>query len=91
MMSRTAFCSAQPATIFPARIADARDFPHPFGLRLYDLEGLLAERRDNPLRKHRADAAHHAGAEVFLDALGGRRRRGPEEIRVELEPVRDAR
>ena len=35
-----------------------------------------------------ADAAHHAGAEVFLDPLGGRRRRGLEEVGLELQPMR---
>ena len=54
---------------------------------LNDLESLLAEGRDDPLGEHRSDAPHHAGAEIFLDPLRGRRRRGLEEVGLELEPV----
>ena len=89
MMSRTAFCSAQPAAIFPARNSPMPDnLAQLLRLRLDDLEGLLAEGRDDALGELGADAAHHAGAEIFLDPLRRRRRRGLEEVRLELEPVR---
>ena len=68
--------------------ADAGNLAQALRLRLDDLEGLLAESRDDPLGEHGADAAHHAGAEIFFDSLRRRRRRGLEEVRLELEAVR---
>ena len=53
-------------------------------LGLDDVEHLLAERLDHLLGVDRADAADHAGAEVFLDAIDGGRRRGAHEARLEL-------
>ena len=88
-MSRTAFCSAQPAAIFPARNSPMPGTSLSFsGAGLDDFECRRAEDRDDPFGELRTDAAHHAGAEVFLDALGRRRRRGLERIRLELQAVR---
>ena len=61
--------------------------PQLLGARLDDLEGSLAESADDPFGEHGADAAHHAGAEIFLDALRRRRRRGLQKIGLELKAV----
>ena len=66
---------------------DARDLPQPRGLGLDGVEHLVAERRDELLRVDRTDAPDHAGAEVFLDPLDGRRRRRLQEMRLELQAV----
>ena len=71
-----------------AELADARDIPQLLGACLDDFECRHAEYGDDPLGELRADTAHHAGAEVFLDPLGRCWRRGLEEVRLELQPVR---
>ena len=48
---------------------------------------MATECRDDPFRELGADAAHHAGAEIFFDPLRRGRRRGLQEIRLELKPV----
>ena len=60
------------------------DLTQPIGLGLDDVEHLLAERLDHLLGVDRPDAADHAGGEVLLDAVDGRRRRGAHEARLEL-------
>ena len=74
-----------------AEFADARHLPQLLGARLDDFEGPLAERADDSLGEHRADAANHARAEIFLDAFRRRRRRGLEQVRLELKPMRAIR
>src|SRR5208283_1395075 len=89
MMSRTAFCSAQPATILPAR-----NSPMPDTSRIRSGSASMTSKVFSPkaatipLGQHGTDAAHHAGAEVSFDSFRRRRRRGLEEIRLELETVR---
>ena len=68
--------------------ADAGHFPQTVRLRLDRVEHLFAERPDELLRVRRADASDHSRAEVFLDPLDRRRRRGFQEPRPELLPVR---
>ena len=70
-----------------AEFSDARYLAHPFRRGLDDLEGLLPEGGHDPFGQHGTDAAHHAGAEVFLDPLRRRRRRGLQKVGFELEPV----
>ena len=88
MISRTAFCSAQ-----AARMPAARTRPMPStsrsrgGRRLDDVEHLVAERADQLLGVDRADAADHAGGEIFLHAVGRGRRRGAQKPRLELLAV----
>jgi len=67
--------------------ADAGNLAHAPRLRLDNLEGLLAESRDDPFGEHGADPAHHARAEIFFDSLRRRWRRGLEKVRLELEAV----
>ena len=67
--------------------ADALDLPQPVGRRLDDVEHLVAERADQLLGVDRADAADHAGCEIFFDAVGGCGRRGAQEPRLELLAV----
>ena len=67
--------------------ADAADLAQPVGGRLDDVEHLVAEGAHQLLGVDPADAADHAGGEVFLDALGRRRRRGAHEARLELLAV----
>jgi hypothetical protein len=86
MISRTAFCSAQPLTM-RALAADALDLGEASGLGLDDLEHRLAEGGDDALGHHRADAPHLAGSEVALDALDPGRRRHLERVGAELEAV----
>ena len=73
---------------FPrAEFADAGDFTQLLRARLDYFERRLAEGRDDPFGELGANAAHHAGAEIFLDSLRRRRRRGLQEIRLELKAV----
>ena len=67
--------------------ADALDLAEAVGLCLDDVEHLLAEAADHLLRIDRADAADHAGGEVFLDALDRGWCRGAHEVRFELLAV----
>ena len=69
---------------FGANPADAGHLAQPFRLRLDDVEHLLTERPDHLPGIDRPDAADHAGAEVFLDALDRRWLRGAHEARLEL-------
>ena len=71
-----------------AEFADAGDLPQLLGVGLDDFEGRLAEGADDPFGELGTDAAHHAGAEIFLDALGRRRRRRLQQIGLELQAVR---
>lgn len=78
-----------PGGDFPgAEFADARNLPQLIGAGLDDLEGGLAKNADDPFGEGGADAAHHAGAEVFLDALCRGRRRRLQRIGLELKAVR---
>jgi len=70
-----------------AHLPDAGHLAQPDGFRLDDFEGRLAEGSDDALGELGTDAAHQAGAEIFLDSLRRRRRRGLEEVRLELRPV----
>ena len=63
---------------------NAVDFPQPIGLRLDDLEHLLAEGAQELLGVGRADAPDHAGGKVLLDALDRRGLRGLEKPGPEL-------
>ena len=67
--------------------ANAVNLTQPIRLGLDDVEHLLAEHPDHLLRVDRADAADHAGGEVFLDAIDRRRRRGADETGLELLTV----
>ena len=88
MISRTAFCSAQPATM-----REARQGPMPAtsvrrsGVGLDDLERALAESSHDALGHGWADAAHLTGGEIFLDPLSPGRGRGLEHVRFELKPM----
>jgi hypothetical protein len=64
--------------------ADAIHLAQPVRPCLDDVEDVLAELRDQPLGIDGADAADHAGAEVFLDPVDRGRCRGLEEARLEL-------
>ena len=64
--------------------ADAGHLSQPIGLGLDDIEHLLAERLDHLLGIDRPDAADHPRAQVLLDAVDRRRRRGAHEARLEL-------
>ena len=87
-MSRTAFCSAQPAAIFPARSSPIPDTSLSFsGVASIISKVPDPERVDNSLRQLGTDAANHSRAEIFLDALGGGRRGGFEKVGFELQPV----
>ena len=89
MISRTAFCSAQPDTMREARIGPIPETSvRRSGAGLDDLEGVHAKGRHDPLGHGRADAAHLTRGEVLLDALHSGRRRGLEHLGLELEPVR---
>lgn len=67
--------------------ADARHLAKPFWLSFDDVEDLHAEGPHQFLRIDRADAADHAGAEIFLDPLDGRRGHGLEKASPELEAM----
>ena len=58
------------------------------GVVLDDIEDLVAERLNEPFGIDGADAADHAGGEVFLHALDRGRLRGLQELRPELQPMR---
>ena len=89
MISRTTFCSAQPAAMRAARTgpmpSTSRRRP---GVGFDDVEHGFAEGLHQPLRVGRTDAADHAGAEVALDALDRRGRRRLQEVGPELQAVR---
>ena len=70
MISRMAFWSAHPATIRASALgADPGDLAQSGGLLLDEVEHGLTEGCDQRAGIGRADAADHAGAEVFLDAI----------------------
>ena len=88
MISRTAFCSAQPETMREARIGPIPDTSvRRSGAGLDDLEGIHAEGSDDALGHGRSDAAHLARGEILLDALCPGRRCGLEHLGLELEAV----
>ena len=82
------------ALLIPGRLdlpdplfADAR-YLRQLGRRLLDnVQRVLAELLDNPLRHDRPDALDHAGAEVFLDGGGGRRSHGFVALQLKLRSV----
>src|SRR5215813_9250880 len=67
--------------------ADSGDLTQTPRLLLDDLEHGFAENAHELLRIDRADAADHAGAEIFLDPLDCRRCRGLKERGPELDAV----
>src|SRR5689334_21672297 len=91
MISRTTFCSAQPAMIRSARFG-----PIPVTSRRRsgscwmpsDVEHGDAERAYEPPRIGRPAAADHAGAEIFLDPLSRGWRCSLEERGFGLDPAR---
>ena len=88
MISRTTFCSAQASMMRPARTRPMpSDLAQPLGRRLDDVEHVRAERPHQLAGVDRADAPDHAGAEILLDALAGRRGRAAQEARPELLAV----
>src|SRR5690349_13243072 len=88
MISRTAFCSAQPATM-----REARQGPMPetsvrrSGPGLDHLERVLAKGGHDALGHGRADAAHLPRGEILLDPLSPGRGCGFEHVGFELETV----
>jgi hypothetical protein len=87
-----AFCSAQPAAIFPARNSPMpRHLPQILGRGFDDLEGPFAESSDYSLGQDRTDPTDHPGAEVFLDPLRRGGRRGLEESGLELKAMGSVR
>src|SRR6516225_433703 len=68
--------------------ANAGHLPQPTRLLLDDVEHGFAEGADELLCVDRPDAAKHAGAQIFLDALDCRRRRCLEERGSELDAMR---
>ena len=68
--------------------ADAGHLAQAVGLLLDDVEHGFAEGAHELLRIDRPDAADHAGAEIFLDALDRRRCRRLEERGSELDAMR---
>ena len=75
MISRTTFCSAQASVMRLARTGPMPvDLTQAIRLRFDDVENLLAEGTDQLLAVDRSDAADHAGAKVFLDAVDRCRR-----------------
>jgi len=71
----------------PARTWPMPVLAKPFGLGLDDVEHLVAERLHQLAGVDLADVAYHARAQVLLDALGRRRRRVAQEMRLELVAV----
>ena len=67
--------------------ADPRHFMQPLRLLLDQVEHCLAERAHQLTGINRADAADHAGAEVFLDPFQGCRRCDLEEDGLELQAM----
>jgi len=68
-------------------LADAVDFEQPARRCLDDIEHRLAEGRDEPFGKMRADALDQSRGEITLDALTRRGRRDLEKQRPELRSV----
>src|SRR5262245_42428687 len=66
---------------------DAVDLTQSVRRRINNVEHFLAERAQEFLGVGRANASDHAGRKVFLDALGGGRRRCAQEPRLELLSV----
>ena len=78
MISRTAFCSAQPATIREARMGPMPETSFSrSGCASMMSKVAVAERCHDPLGHGRADATHLAGGEISLDALRRRWGRWP--------------
>src|SRR6266436_8142993 len=67
--------------------ADALDLAQAVGLRLDDVEYLVAEDAHQLFSVDRANAANHAGCEIFLDAVDRARRRCTQEAGLELLAV----
>ena len=67
--------------------ADAGNLPQFLRGGFDDFESRFAKDADNSLGECRTDAAHHAGAKVFLDALGRRRRGCLQRIGFELQAM----
>jgi hypothetical protein len=65
--------------------ADAAHICQPGGLLLDDVEDAIAKGGRKLLGEHRADALDHVAAQIFFDALLGRRRGAGEHLRLELE------
>jgi hypothetical protein len=72
---------------FRALRADAGHLTQTLGLLLYNVEHGFAEGADQLLRVDRPDAADHARAKIFLDALDRGRCRSLEKRGLELDPV----
>jgi hypothetical protein len=64
--------------------SDAVHFPQAVGLRLDDVENLLAESSQQLLGVDRPDASDHARGRILLDAFDGGRGRSLEEPGLEL-------
>jgi hypothetical protein len=88
MISRITRCSAPRDDPFRTLGADAGHFAQSPRLLLDYLKHSLAEGAHQLLGIDRPDTADHPGAEIFLDTLDGRRRRGLEERRPELDAMR---
>jgi hypothetical protein len=88
MISRTAFCSAQAAGMLAARTGpDAVDLAQPVRRCLDDVKDLFTKGAHELFGIDRSHASNHARGQVFLDAIGRGRRRGPQKPRFELLPV----
>jgi hypothetical protein len=70
-----------------AELSDPRHIPQLLGGRFDNFEGSDPERVDDSLCQLGTDAANHSRAEIFLDALGGGRRGGFEQIGFELQAM----
>src|SRR3954469_4220853 len=89
MMSRTAFCSAQPEAILPARKSPIPGTSRSrLGSASMILENIEPELPDNSLGELASNPSHHAGAEIARDAIGSGGRRGFQHVRLELQAVR---
>src|SRR5271166_1200702 len=87
MISRMTFSSAQPPTMRSARLAYPSHLPQTARLLLNDVEHGIAEGAHQLPYVDRPYAADHPGAQILLDPLGRRRRRGLEERGPELDAV----
>ncbi len=88
MISRTTFCSAQPAAMRSARFRpDALDLAETPGLLLDDVEHGFSKGLHQALGVGRTDAADHARTKIAFDAVEGRRRGHLEEGGAELQAV----
>ena len=67
--------------------ADAGDLGEALGMGFDDVEGRFAERSDDALGHGGADAPHLAECEILLDSVRAGRRRGLEDVGLELEPM----